>query len=184
MASYESWRAAMLGSLRSQGRRSRASVADQYNRAGFGSGLQSGGIRTATEGIAAQEAVDASGINAMAADMAEERRRYDEETNQARKDAKRAAWIQGISNVAVPALSMIPGVGPAAAVAGGAAATAATPVMGQQPVPQAAPSMQGAVAGQLQPSPLYQWWQKSAGKRKQFPQYSDPFARFDTSRRY
>jgi hypothetical protein len=188
MSSIETWRTVMLNNLRSQGRKSRASAMDQYNMAMGSSGAMSGAGRSATEGIAAQEAVDASGINAMAADAQAERNIYQKETADARKDAKKAAWIQGISNVVgAVAPSLVPGIGKLAGKAVGkifgAAVPAATGLTSavQQPTPQAAPSMQGAVSGQLQPSPLYQWWQKSAGRRKQFPQYPDPFAKFDTS---
>ena len=175
----------MLQNLRSQGRKARTSALDQYNMALGSSGAMSGAGRSATEGIAAQEAVDASGINALAADAQAERDIYQKETADARKDAKKAAWIQGISNVVG---AVAPGVVSGAVnmgknIFGGNKQDAqpAQAVMGQPGIPTAAPSMQGAVTGQIQPSPLYQWWQKSAGKRKQFPQYPDPFAKFDTS---
>ena len=66
----------MLQNLRSQGRKARTSALDQYNMALGSSGAMSGAGRSATEGIAAQEAVDASGINALAADAQAERDIY------------------------------------------------------------------------------------------------------------
>jgi hypothetical protein len=90
MSSIQLWRQRLLEDLASDTRRRAAAARNQAAFTPGATAARSGALRGATEGIAGQEAVEASGINLMAKEMEEERGRADREAAQVRKDAEKA----------------------------------------------------------------------------------------------